>query len=58
MAFLTRYRLYKWVAIQMGLMNVPVMFMQTMKNMFVDLLDKGLIVFLDDVLIYSITVEK
>ena len=30
----------------------------TMNNMFVDLLNKGVVVFLDDVLIYSITMEE
>ena len=42
----------------MGLMNVLVKFMQMMKNLFIDMLDKGVVVFLDDVLIYSTTVEE
>ena len=29
-----------------------------MNNLFMDMLDKGVIVFLDDVLIYSTTVEE
>ena len=37
----------------MGLTNSPAAFMQTMNNLFVDMLDKVVIVFLDDVLIYS-----
>ena len=40
----------------MGLMNAPEMFMQMMNNLFMDILCKGVIVFLDDVLIYS-TIE-
>ena len=42
----------------MGLINAPAMFMQTMNNFFVDMLDKGVEVFLDDVLICSTTVEE
>ena len=42
----------------MGLMNAPAMFMQTMNNLFVDLLDNGVLVFLDDMLIYSTMVEE
>ena len=32
---------------------MPAIFMQTMNNLFVDMLDKGVVVFLDDMLIYS-----
>ena len=42
----------------MGLMNVPTIFMRTMNNLFMDLLDNGGVVFLDDVLIYSTMVEE
>ena len=42
----------------MGLMNTPEKFMPMMNILFVDMLDKGVIVFLDDVLIYSTTVEE
>ena len=42
----------------MGLMNVPATFIQIMNNLFADMLDKGMIVFLDDVLIYSTTAEE
>ena len=42
----------------MGLMNVPATFMQMMNNLFVDMLDKGVVVFLDDILIYSKIVEE
>ena len=34
------------------------MFMQTMNNLFVDMLDKGVVVFLDNILIYSTIVEE
>ena len=41
----------------MGLMNAPEMFMRMMNNLFKDMLDQGVVVFLDDVLIYSTTLE-
>ena len=42
----------------MGLTNAPATFMQMMNNLLEDMLDKGLVIFLDDVLIYSTTVEE
>ena len=42
----------------MGLMNALAVFMQTMNNLFVGMLDKGVVVFLDDILIYSTTVKE
>ena len=42
----------------MGLTNVPATFMRMMNNLFADMLDKGVIVFLDDMLIYSTMVEE
>ena len=42
----------------MGLTNVPAMFMWTMSNLFMDMLDKRVIVFLDDMLIYNTMVEE
>ena len=57
-AFLTRYGLYKWVVMPMGLTNAPTTFMRTMNNLFSDMLDSGVAVFLDDILMYSGTVGK
>ena len=42
----------------MGMMNVSATFMWMMNNLFTDMLDKGMIVFLDDVLIYNTMAEK
>ena len=42
----------------MGLMNAPVIFMQTMDSLFIDMLEKGVVIFLDDMLIYSIMAEE
>ena len=41
----------------MGLKNAPEIFMRMMNNLFEDMLDQGVVVLLDDVLIYSTTLE-
>ena len=51
--FLTRYGLYKWVIVPMGLTNTPATFIQTMNNLFSNMLDSSVAVFLDDLLVYS-----
>ena len=42
----------------MGLINAPETFMQMMNNVFIDMLDKRVAIFLDYVLIYSIIAEE
>ena len=42
----------------MGLKNSPETFKQTMNSLFVGILDKGLVVFVDDILMYSTTVGE
>ena len=42
----------------MGLTNAPAMFIQMMNNLFKEMLDQGLVVFLNDMLIYSTMVEE
>ena len=41
-----------------GLMNAPATFMQTMNNLFSNMLDFSMAVFLDDILMYSYTVKE
>ena len=52
------YSLYKWVVMPMGHTNAPITFMQTINNMFSDMLGSGMVVFLDDILVYSYMVNE
>ena len=50
------YGLFEWRVIPFGLTNTPEVFMHVMNWLFEDLLDQGVVVFLNDILIYSNTV--
>jgi hypothetical protein len=56
-AFSTRYGLYEYLVISFGLTNAPAYFMYLMNSVFMPELDKFIIVFIDDILIYSKTEE-
>ena len=57
-AFRTRFGLYYWRVIPFGLCNVPATFQSMMDSILHDLLDNTVIVYLDDILIYSDNVEE
>jgi hypothetical protein len=57
-AFRTWYRLYEYTVISFGLTNAPAYFMYLMNKVFVEYLDKFVVVFIDDILIFSKTEEE
>lgn len=57
-AFNSRYGHYEWLVMSFGMTNAPGTFQSLMNEVFGDLLDHGVLVYLDDVLVYSRTKEE
>jgi hypothetical protein len=57
-AFTVRYGLYEYFVMSFGLMNAPAHFMYLMNSVFMPELDQFIMVFIDDILVYSKSMEE
>ena len=57
-AFCTRYGLYEYLVMSFGLTNAPAYFMYLMNSVFMLKLDRYVVVFIDDILVYSKSKEE
>jgi hypothetical protein len=57
MAFTRRYGLYEYMVMSIGLTNAPAHFMYLMNSIFMPKLDQFVVLFIDDILVYSKSME-
>jgi hypothetical protein len=56
--FITQYGLYEYTIMSFGLTNAPAYFMYVMNKVFMEYLDKFVVVFINDILIFSNNKEE
>ncbi|CAM6082223.1 unnamed protein product [Calypogeia fissa] len=57
-AICTRLGSFEFLVMPFGFCNVIAMFMKMMNTIFHDLINQGVVVFIDDILVYSKTLEE
>ena len=57
-AFETRYVLYKYAVMPFGLTNAPSVFQRHLNNILSEKIDRGVVVYINDILIYTETEEQ
>jgi hypothetical protein len=57
-AFTTRYGLYEYLVMSFILMNAPAHFMHLMNSVFMPELDQFVMVFIDNILVYSKSMDE
>jgi hypothetical protein len=57
-AFISRYGLYEFTVMSFGLTNALAYFMYMMNKVFMEYLDKFIMMFIDDILVYSRNEEE
>jgi hypothetical protein len=57
-AFRTRYGLHEYTMMSFGLTNAPAYFMYLMNKVFMEYLDRFIMVFIDNILVFSKTMEE
>jgi hypothetical protein len=57
-AFISRYGLYEFTVMSFGQTNAPAYFMYMMNKVFMEYLDKFVVVFINDILVYSRSEEE
>src|SRR5437879_12979528 len=57
-AFRCRYGLYEYTVMGFELCNAPATFQSMINDIFRDVLDEGVIAYMDDIMIYSETIEE
>ena len=56
--FTTQYGLYEYIVMSFGLTNALALFIHMMNKVFMEFSDKFVVVFIDDILIYSKSNEE
>jgi len=57
-AFRTRYGHYEYLVMPFGLANAPATFQNMIHEILRDLIDQGVVIYIDDILIYSKTLQE